>query len=39
MIFNLIVPAQETVVPIVHSIKLLGGAQNGKWITAEKTAT
>ncbi|MCY7347786.1 MAG: PliI family lysozyme inhibitor of I-type lysozyme [Pyrinomonadaceae bacterium] len=38
MIFNLTVPAQETVVPIVHSITLLGGAQNGKWITAEKTA-
>ncbi len=38
MIFNLTVSAQQTVVPIVHSITLLGGAQNGKWITAEKTA-
>jgi len=37
MIFNLIVPAQDTVVPILYSETLLGGAQNGKWITAEKT--
>jgi len=37
LILSLIAPAQETVVPIVHYITLLGGAQNGKWITAEKT--
>lgn len=38
LIFTLSVPAQETIVPIVHNITLLGGAQKGKWITAEKTA-
>lgn len=37
LIFTLAIPAQETVVPIVHSITLLGGVQNGKWIPAEKT--
>ncbi len=38
LIFTLSVSAQETIVPIVHNITLLGGTQNGKWITAEKTA-
>ncbi len=30
--------AQQTVVPIVQSNMLLGGAENGKWLAAEKTA-
>jgi hypothetical protein len=29
---------QELVVPIVNGITLLGGAENGRWLTAEKTA-
>lgn len=29
--------SQNSVVPIVYSETLLGGTQNGKWITAEKT--
>lgn len=37
LIFTLSVPAQEPVVPIVYGETLIGGAQNGKWITAEKT--
>jgi len=28
--------AQPDIVPIVHSITLLGGAQNGRWIAAKK---
>jgi len=31
------ISAQNSVVPIVYSETLLGGAQNGKWITAKKT--
>ena len=37
LIFTSTIPAQEMVVPIVYSDTLLGGAQNGKWVTAEKT--
>jgi len=39
LIFVSIVSAQqETVVPIATTYYLLGGSQNGKWLTAEKTA-
>ncbi|MDQ3750401.1 MAG: VCBS repeat-containing protein [Acidobacteriota bacterium] len=30
--------AQQTVVPIVQSNMLLGGAENGRWLAADKTA-
>lgn len=37
LIFISISPAQETIVPIATTYDLLGGSQNGKWLTAEKT--
>lgn len=37
MIFVSTISAQNSVVPIVYDETLLGGAQNGKWITAEQT--
>ncbi len=37
VIFVSTMSAQETVVPIIYSETLLGGAQNGNWVTAEKT--
>lgn len=39
LIFALIVPAQQkTIVPLATDYYLLGGSQNGKWLTAEKIA-
>ena len=37
VIFVSAMSAQNSVVPIVYSETLLGGSQNGKWITAKKT--
>ena len=39
VIFVSAMSAQNAVVPIVYSETLIGGAQNGKWIEAEKTDT
>lgn len=38
LIFISFVPAQESGVPIATTYYLLGGSQNGKWLTAEKIA-
>lgn len=37
LIFCLPMQAQQYVVPIVHGITLLGGTQDGKWLSAETT--
>lgn len=37
MIFVSAISAQNTVVPIIKDTTLLGGVQDGKWITAEQT--
>jgi len=39
LVFALIVPAQqEKIVPLASDYYLVGGSQNGKWLTAEKIA-
>lgn len=36
LIFSLAAAAQETIVPLTYSSYLLGGAKNGKWLTAQE---